>query len=263
MRHQLLPALRHEQPQLNTILARTAMLCGDDADYIALQVVQLWPTFAHHNAPTITFTRTTFIALHVALQRAALRHAITLLHGSLRGWSLEHIEYIRNAIHDGPPLRQQLPLHTTLTFSTDTAIMATPTLRPSAPHINAPKPITIPGQINCQDDWWLHATIEPAQTNRNRWHAFLPTHHKYIVRTRQPGEVMSIGHGQHRRLQDIMIDARIPASQRANWPIVATHQQAVWIPGVRIDPAFVVHTPDDAIHLSLIRSANDDNFRYD
>jgi tRNA(Ile)-lysidine synthase len=109
----------------------------------------------------------------------------------------------------------------------------------------------------------LYATREPAQINRNRWHAFLPTHHTYIARTRQPGEMMSIGHGRHRRIQDIMVDARIPASQRAHWPIIATQQQIVWVPGVRIDPAFVVLPDDTAIHLSLIRSANNDNFGYD
>lgn len=263
MRHQILPALRHEQPQLNTILGRTASLCGDDADYIALQVAQLWPTFAQHSTSTVTITRTAFHQLHIALQRAAIRHAIHHLHGSLRGWHLEHVEYIRHSIHHPPSRQQQLPHHTILTVEVDAARITIPAPVPSAPHIDTPHPITIPGHIDCQSDWWLYATREPAQINRNRWHAFLPTHHTYIARTRQPGEMMSIGHGRHRRIQDIMVDARIPASQRAHWPIIATQQQIVWVPGVRIDPAFVVLPDDTAIHLSLIRSANNDNFGYD
>jgi tRNA(Ile)-lysidine synthetase-like protein len=263
MRHQLLPTLRHEQPQLNAILARTATLCGDDADYIALQVAQLWPTFAHHNASTVTITRPAFAALHVAIQRATIRHAIVLLHGSLRGWSLEHIEYLRTTIQQPPTRQQQLPHHTILTIGADTAIMTTSSLLPRAPHIDAPQPIPIPGQIDCRDDWWLHATIEPAHINRNRWHAFLPIHHDYIVRMRHPGETMGIGHGRHRRIQDIMVDARIPASQRAHWPVVATQQQVIWVPGVRIDPAFVVLPDQTAVHLSVIRSDDDDNFGYD
>jgi len=263
MRHQLLPALRNEQPQLNTILSRTAMLCGDDADYITQQVAHLWPTFAHHNSYTVTITRPTFATLHVALQRAAVRYAIQLLHGSLRGWTLEHVEYIRGAIHDAPPRQWQLPHCTTLTFGTDTVVIAKPAPLPSSPHVDVPQAIVIPGHIDCHDGWWLHATAEPAQANRNRWHAFLPPHHDYIVRTRQLGETMGIGHGRHRRLQDIMVDARIPASQRANWPIIATQQQVVWVPGVRVDPAFVVPPNESALHLSLIRSADDDDFGYD
>jgi len=80
---------------------------------------------------------------------------------------------------------------------------------------------------------------------------------------RQPGETMGIGHGRHRRIQDIMVDARIPASQRANWPVVATQQQVIWVPGVRIDPTFVVLPDQTAVHLSVIRSDDDDNFGYD
>lgn len=263
MRHQLLPKLRHEQPQLNAILKRTATLCSDDADYIANQVALIWPTFAHHTADTVTIKRTAFNDLHIAMQRAAIRHAIQQLHGSLRGWNLEHVEYIRSAIHHIPPRQQQLPHHTTLTIIADTAWMTIPTPLPSSPHIDRPQVITVPERIDCHDGWWLHATVEPAQCNRNYWHAFLPPEYDYVVRMRQPGELMGIGHGRHRRLQDIMVDARIPASQRAHWPVIATDHSAVWVPGIRIDPAFVVAPLQTSVHLSVIRSADNDNFGYD
>lgn len=263
MRHHLLPALRHEQPQLNAILSRTAMLLGDDADYIAQHIGQLWPTFAQHDDTLITIARPAFNALHGALQRAAIRHAIQLLHGSLRGWSLDHIEYIRTAIHDKPLRQQMLPYHTTLSIGADTAVLARPAPLPSAPQMSGTQTINTPGRINCNDDWWLHATAESAQFNRNRWHAFLNPQHQYIIRTRRPGESMGIGHHHHRRLQDIMVDAHIPASQRTNWPVIATDKQVVWVPGVRVDPDFIVQPHALALHLSLIRSADNDNFGYD
>lgn len=263
MRHHLLPALRLEQPQLNAILSRTTMLIGDDADYIAHHISQLWPTFAEHDNTCITITRPAFNTLHVALQRAAIRHAIQLLHGSLRGWSLDHIEYIRTALHTTPTQQQQLPYRTTLTLHLDTAVLARPIQLASAPQMNEVHTINAPVRINCHDDWWLHATTESAQVNRNRWHAFLDPQHQYIVRTRHPGESIGIGHHRHRRIQDIMVDARIPSSQRAKWPIIATQNHVVWIPGVRVDPAFVVQPYESAIHLSLIRSDDTDNFGYD
>jgi tRNA(Ile)-lysidine synthase len=263
MRHQLLPALRHEQPQLNAILGRTAMLLGDDADYIAQQISQLWPTLAQHDGAIVTIVRPAFNALHVALQRAAIRHAIQLLHGSLRGWSLEHVEYIRLALHTTPHNRHQLPHRTILALDIDSATLARTSSHSGAPHITEPCAIIVPGQIDCHNGWYLHSTTETAQINRNRWHAYLTPHHDYIVRMRHPGESMGIGHHRHRRLQDIMVDARIPAPQRANWPIIATTQQVVWIPGVRVDPTFVVQPHEPALHLSLIRSADEDNFGYD
>lgn len=263
MRHHLLPALRREQPQLNAILRRTATLCGDDTDYIAHQVTQLWPSIAHHDNASATFYRAPFLALHVALQRAAIRHAIQVVHGSLRGWSLEHIEYIRTAVHAQPQRQHQLPHATFMRWTEDTISIHRQQELPSAPHIATSHPIHMHHMIDCRDDWWLHATSAPAHAHRNRWHAFLNPIHEYVVRPRQPGERMSIGHGHHRRLQDIMVDARIPAPQRAHWPIIATADQVVWVPGVRIDPAFMVMPPSPALHLVLIRSADNDNIGYD
>lgn len=263
MRHHVLPALRHEQPQLNTILSRTAMLIGDDTDYIAHQLAQLWPTIAHHDQHSVTFNRDMFKTLHIAMQRAAIRHAIYHVHGSLRGWNLAHIEYIRNAVHDTPATQHQLPHNTTLILHTASIIVRRPTPLPSAPQITQSHAIIVPGHIDCHDGWWLHATAEPAAHQLNRWHAFLTPHLQYIVRPRHPGDVIGIGHGHHRRLQDVMVDARIPASQRASWPIIATAEHVAWIPGVRVDPSFVVppHTP--ALHLSLIQSADNDILGYD
>lgn len=263
MRHHLLPVLRQEQPQLNAILRRTATLCGDDADYITAQLLHLWPTIADHGTAHVTFLRTPFLALHVALQRAAIRHAIQLLHGSLRGWHLDHVEYLRAAIHTPPQRQYQLPYHTHVQWTPDTTTITRQLQLPSAPRITDTYVINVPAHIDCHQGWWLHATHTAAQPNLNRWHAFLdPTHH-YIVRPRHAGERIGIGHGHHRRLQDVMVDARIPASQRAYWPIIATADQVVWIPGVRIDPAFVVAPSTPALHLAVIQSADDTNFGYD
>lgn len=262
MRQQILPTLRREQPQLNAILRRTALLCGDDADFIAQQLTLAWPTFAQHTPDAVTFERTAFRNLHVAIQRAAIRQAILLLHNSLRGWSLDHIEAVRTAFHHELPI-PQLPHHTTVRRTqTHITIMPQQAL-PSAPFLSESTIIHVPNNIDCTHGWWIHATPDIAQPTRNRWHVFLDPTPQYIVRTRINGESMGIGHNQHRRLQDIFVDAHIPASQRAHWPIIATHTHVVWIPGVRVDPAFVAQPNTSAIHLSLIQSAEDDNLGYD
>ncbi len=263
MRHHILPTLRQEQPQLNAILSRTATLCNDDSEYIAHQITQLWSSIAHQENLSITFRRTSFMALHIALQRAAIRHAIHLLHGSLRGWSLEHIEYIRTAIDTMPHRQQQLPYATMMHLRHDGTTIYLQHATPSAPHIEDLVVINAPSRINCHNGWWLHVTREITQQHDTRWHAFLdPTHH-YVVRPRLPGERMGIGHNHHRRLQDIMVDARIPKAHRPHWPVIATIDHVVWIPGVRVDPAFIAAPHTTAFHLSLIHSAEDDNFGYD
>ena len=263
MRQHLLPALRHEQPQLNAILSRTALLCGDDADFVTQQLAVVWPTFATHHDHTVTIQRSAFMTLHVALQRAAIRHAITCVHGSLRGWNLEHIEYVRQAIQHPPRQQHQLPNHVTLRVSTTHATLMTPHAPASAPYIDTIHAIQTHDVINCRDGWWLLSTTTHATTHHDRWQVFLDPNRRYQLRTRRPGEEIGIGHGRHRRIQDVMVDARIPASHRAHWPIVVADQHVVWIPGVRVDPHYVAPPDTPAMHLSLIHATDYENFRYD
>jgi tRNA(Ile)-lysidine synthase len=55
------------------------------------------------------------------------------------------------------------------------------------------------------------------------------------VSTRKPGDRMRpLGLRSSKRLQDILVDARIPRHLRDGLPIVSDREEIVWIPGVTI-----------------------------
>jgi tRNA(Ile)-lysidine synthase len=56
---------------------------------------------------------------------------------------------------------------------------------------------------------------------------------KLIVRQRQGGDRMT---GQKRKLQDLFTDAKIPASQRSRWPVIASEDGIWWVPGLTEPP---------------------------
>ena len=57
---------------------------------------------------------------------------------------------------------------------------------------------------------------------------------KLIVRGRLPGDRMT---GRpHRKLQDVFTNAKIPASQRSNWPVIADEHSVWWVPGLTEPP---------------------------
>src|SRR2546428_585795 len=39
-----------------------------------------------------------------------------------------------------------------------------------------------------------------------------------------------------RKLQDLFVDAKIPASQRRRWPVIATDDTVWWVPGLTEPP---------------------------
>ena len=54
---------------------------------------------------------------------------------------------------------------------------------------------------------------------------------KLVVRERQNGDRMTTG-GSRKKLQDLFTDAKIPASQRSRWPVIASEDGIWWVPGL-------------------------------
>jgi len=54
---------------------------------------------------------------------------------------------------------------------------------------------------------------------------------KLVVRQRQAGDRMTTG-GERKKLQDLFTDAKIPASQRSRWPVIASEDGVWWVPGL-------------------------------
>ena len=57
---------------------------------------------------------------------------------------------------------------------------------------------------------------------------------KLVVRQRLPGD-RTTTNGQRKKLQDLFTDAKIPASQRSRWPVIASGNGVWWVPGL-IEP---------------------------
>ena len=58
---------------------------------------------------------------------------------------------------------------------------------------------------------------------------------KLLVRPRQDGDRMSTG-GHRTKLQDLFTDAKVPASQRSRWPVIASEDGVWWVPGLTDPP---------------------------
>ncbi|MCX6015431.1 MAG: tRNA lysidine(34) synthetase TilS [Chloroflexales bacterium] len=250
VRHNILPALRHEQPQLDQLLAQTALLSSDSDDFVHTSLMAHWDELAQASATHIEFQRAYFCSLHPTLQRAALRRAITLYHGTLREISFGHIEGLRTALITGTPSSQPLPFGIPIHITTTTLTIgaATPPMTPV--YVGQPQLLVPPQTIACGDFSLLvadaHPPAQPAL--HDDWHVFLQPNHQYTLRTRRAGDRIGIGNGNHRRVQDVMVDAKIPASLRDHWPVICVEEQVVWIAGVRCDPAYRATVNQPALH---------------
>jgi tRNA(Ile)-lysidine synthase len=76
-----------------------------------------------------------------------------------------------------------------------------------------------------------------------------------FVRQRQPGDrFQPLGMNMPKKLQDFMVDAKVPLSWRDRIPIVCSAQQIVWVVGWRIDDRVkVTDATKEVLRLEFIR----------
>jgi tRNA(Ile)-lysidine synthetase-like protein len=55
------------------------------------------------------------------------------------------------------------------------------------------------------------------------------------VRTRRPGDRLA---GRTRKVQDLLVDAKVPRAQRDAWPVVVLDGAVVAVPGIAEAPGF-------------------------
>lgn len=251
VRHNLLPALRHEQPQLNQLLAQTAHLSSDTDDFVHTSLMAHWDQLVRASATHIELQRAYFLTLHPTLQRAALRRVITLYQGTLHEISFGHIEGLRTALIAGVAPSEPLPF-AIATHVTPTSLTIGVMTHPAAPQYRGDRQVlTAPHTIAC-GAYFIHVaraqiTAQPAL--HASWQVFLQPNQPYTLRTRQAGDRIGIGNSRHRRVQDVLVDAKIPASQRDYWPLVCVDDHVVWVVGVRSDPAYRARFDQPALQI--------------
>jgi len=241
LRSDIIPRLRHEQPQLNAVVARTAMLLAEQNAALEHIIAAQWEDLSTTVAQVTLLKRAAVALLPVALQRIAIRRACALNSPHLRELHWEHVESMRQSLLTGTPLTTTPPHpYRVRLHPAGLVIGSTDLPADTAPQYRAPaQALTTDANIAC-GAFQLHCRPVTHAPASHPWQVALHPAHDYVIRTRQNGERMAINRQpQHRRLQDVMLDAKIPATQRAHWPVVATHHTVVWVVGVRVDPAFV------------------------
>ena len=253
LRLELIPYLETYNPDIRRILRRMALVLADDYDYLRGELLRIWPQVVKEESlQAITFDLAAWRALHPSLRRATLREAIRRLRRALRNIDWIHIENAHRALMDkGTGTRVTLPQGLELRIGYHDFIIAPEGYIPLPEDIPLlfveSLPVSIPGLTPLPDSQWVLETriLRPEDLpsqwddNPDPWQAFLDherTGSSLLLRRRLPGDrLRPLGLGGTKKLNELMIDVKIPAVWRNLWPILASPQGIVWVPGVRID----------------------------
>ncbi len=272
VRLELLPLIEREYKSgFKQNLVRLATILQTDEQFLDEQTTQRFSQVATIQDFTIAFELAAFRATHPALQVRLLRQAYQKLNGSLENLETVHLDLMREAVQtDMPTWMLELPggivAHKTvrrLILSNPSKILASlPQLPPDVDSL----PLTINNRVKLllAHGWFIEARIfDKADIgdlqNTDRFIARLDypkVGAALKLRSRQPGDKLQpLGAPGHRKLQDVLLDAKIPKAARSRWPIVVTATppgQIVWVAGGCIaEPFKVTEQSQQVLELKL------------
>ncbi len=259
VRLELLPVLRSYNPGIDRALLRLADIAGDDISFIEEQASLLLPDLACKDGDALYLDINKMLALPRAIQRQVFRKAVKQLRGSLKDVEADHIESMVESL--SKPAGKRFYLPDGLTLSTEYGrLVLTPT-RSSVcplPPLQDTAAINVPGDTDLPG-WRVRAdVVQESVDNDNGFTARFDLDKigkKLVVRRRRPGDrFQPLGMNQTKKLQDFMVDAKIPRTWRDRVPLVSSARQILWVVGWRMDDRVkVTEKTKKILHLQFER----------
>lgn len=251
LRHELLPLLEQFNPAIREQLRQNAAILAAEDSYLGNQAAAAWARLLlEEGEGWLRVDLEGWRRLPLALQRRTLRHALRRLRGALADAGFRTIEQARQVAGEGEVGAQAaLPGGLTLTVGYESWLLALPEVEPptNLPQLPSQEPIAlpVPGSVVLENGWEVLAErleAHPADLETaDHWTACFDGAYlegqQLWLRPRLPGErFQPLGmNGQHARVKEVMINSRLAATLRPRWPLVATDEHLLWIPGYQMD----------------------------
>jgi tRNA(Ile)-lysidine synthase len=255
LRHELIPYLETYNVNIREVLRRSASVVAADYELLHGQLEIAWRRVVRSESDrAVTFDLDAWRALPLALRRSTIRQAIHRLRRTLRNINFVHVENAVRILENGKTgVKATLPQRLMLTIGYDTFTMADEDYRilPDLPLLleKHPVPVVMPGRTRLPGSAWIleaevsaqAAVRDEALTVVRDWEAYLDAG---VVgpfaelRPRDRGDrfcPLGLG-GRGKRLNEFMINEKIPASWRDHIPLLVNEKgQIVWVCGWRPD----------------------------
>ena len=257
IRHELLPQLRQYNPNIAQALLRTARIAAADLAYIDGEADKIRSKVSRELKNTVVFDKKLFKSLMPSLQQHLLRTSIESLLGNIKDIEAAHIEEIMNVLEKPSGKKTVLPCGLTFTIEYDRYLLAADSAALSPyPVLKGETRLDIPGKTTIPG-WNIRAdVIEPSvrvetPDEFTSCFDFDNTGDVLSVRSRQAGDrFRPLGMSELKKLNQFMIDEKIPQAWRTRIPIVDTPAKIIWVVGQRIDERVKV-TPSTKMILRL------------
>jgi tRNA(Ile)-lysidine synthase len=255
IRLRVLPELRALNPRIAEALARLAEAANADAEYLARTAEEQVARLAERSTGVVSVSKRELNELPTAIAMRVLQQAMESVTGARADVEMVHLEAVL-ALASGRPGRLSLPGG--LWIDSDSRNLHVTTEPPKATEHIAKTVLRVPGETTASGwlirsevlgvaDVELNAESMTAHVDRSAVNGHL------FVRSRLPGDSLRpLGLGGRKKVQDILVDAKVPARLRDGVPIVCDDAGILWVAGHALDErAAVRKTSREVVRISV------------
>ena len=249
LRYELVPLLESYNRNISGALLRTARTAADDLSFLEEHVSVAWSQVVTEQPNGLLLNSEALLSLHPSLQRHLLRRVLGQILGELTDIQLIHIEKMMDALSKPAGRRLSLPRGLVFHVGYHTCLVARgdQDTCPFTP-LEGEHRLNVPGDT-VLTGWSVRANIttigrgaegfsERSIGVRRADRACLDLDESgtdLVVRGRKAGDrFQPLGMAELKKLQDFMVDSKIPRAWRDRVPLVCSPEGIVWVVGWRI-----------------------------
>jgi tRNA(Ile)-lysidine synthase len=241
IRLELIPLLQSYNPNIKAALLRLAQAATADQDLLEQEVCRAWGDVITEHPQSIVLNNEAFSSLSPSLKRRLLHSALRQLLGDFAEVQSTHIESLLKVVEEPAGKRLSLPHDLAFYGGYRECVITRGEITPPLPPLEGEYRLNIPGET-ILPGWRVGATISERCLEESEEHGFRAsldfdvTGRDLFIRGRRHGDrFQPLGMANPKKLQDFMVDVKIPRAWRGRVPIVSSPQHIIWVVGYRID----------------------------
>jgi len=257
VRARLMPMLKQANPKLLQSLGHTMEILREEERFFEILVTKtLMKLISRKSQKRIELFLSPLEAMETVILRRVLRRAISETEG-LKGIGFQHIEDIIALIKNGKS-GDRLVLPRNIRVIKDYSLLV---ITSEEPLRIAEYTLDLEGKaVIVGAGYVVTAAMEegPGQPGDGKSSELLDAEKlcfPLIVRPRRPGDFFyPMGFGRKKKLQDFLVDMKVPRDERDSIPVVVSGDAIVWIAGYRADDRFrVTEATKKFVRLGIVK----------
>ncbi len=241
IRGELLPLLESYNVAFRAAVLRMARLLADDYAFLAQAAAAVWGSVAETEPGAVRLNLAALLTLAPALRRLIIRRAFAWLVGDTADLAATHVEQVE-ALAERGRTGGGVDLPAGVRAARTYGALLLCVREPAARALPAQGvPLRVPGVTSVEPGWQVEADVRAgicAEADDPR-HADFDLDRldgEVVVRRRRPGDrLRPVGLGGSKKVQDILVDRKVPRWERDAVPVVAGGGRVLWLVGHAVD----------------------------